>query len=1222
MMPVSQGNHNGRIIFLAGMSASLLGGIAIFGWIFGFPLLTRIRPDWSPMVPETALCFLLGGLSLMNSGKYSALLIGTMLLLSGARLVGLAAGIDLEFMGLLASIPAQHRMTGHMSPETALGFLAFGIGTLAWRRGKGRKAAIVAWTMAAFLLLMGSAVSLGYFLRFQDLFEKIYVQTGLIWMSLTTAIGMALLGIGLIFLLLSSGRRPAEVPPELRIYRITAFVVAFTSLATVLVGMKFLEEAIFRQSVSDMMQTLDSRRSYIDTAIDYEMQQIMVASDNARLRSAEASWFEHPDAPLKGVDNLIASRFSGIAIEQSGKTRVIAGSLVPASVPGIRLMRKVDATLLWEKGYFLRVRLPGAVRGGFIVFELPLPRLDRMFAESMHWGETGTMPMCGRLDGKRLLCYPQREQAGMYVVPDAVDGVPLPMAHALAGSNGIAAMNDYRGRKVLSAYGPIGRTGLGLVLRMDINEVYAPVRRELFFIFPLVATLIAAGLWLVRTRVKPLAAALASAHAAERNTRARFEAATESSPDAFVILESARNSKGEIVDFRHVYANSHAARMMAMSVDEMLGRSFLESFPEQMEAFAQFRNVVLSGKPFVSEFSRMGENGEVLWFQRQVVAMPEGVAVTSRNITQEKRLLRELESSNRLRTAILESAAYSIISTDVEGRVITFNKAAERMLWYRADEVVGKTTLLKFHDMDEIRERAEALSQELHQKVAPDFEVFAAKAKRYVHEEHEWTYIRKDGSRFPVRLSMTPLQDEGGVVQGFLGIAYDIAEEKRMREYIRHIALHDVLTGLPNRALLEDRVNMAIELQQRKNVSFALGMMDIDRFKNINDSMGHHIGDRLLREFVERVKSGMRPSDTLARMGGDEFVLLLAETDEAGVAIVAERILKALMVPVNTGTQELHITSSIGFSICPRDGKDLNELLRCADVAMYWVKEHGRNGYRIYSREMDVGAAERMDIERSLRSAIENEGFSMFYQPKVDLKSGIIVGVEALLRLRKRDGQYVSPEEFIPLAEETGLIVPIGKWVLETACRDAKRMESVAALEIAVNISARQFMSGDFVGLIRDALSSHGIEAGRLELEITESLLMDERSGVAAALSELDALGVTISIDDFGTGYSSLGYLKRYPVRQLKIDRSFVRDMTTDKEDAALIAAIIAMGHSLGMPVIAEGIEAEEQIAFLLDHHCDQGQGFHIGVPMPFDALLKWISENGRWVPGEDPLPK
>ena len=310
----------------------------------------------------------------------------------------------------------------------------------------------------------------------------------------------------------------------------------------------------------------------------------------------------------------------------------------------------------------------------------------------------------------------------------------------------------------------------------------------------------------------------------------------------------------------------------------------------------------------------------------------------------------------------MESAAYPIISTDVDGTILTFNQAAERMLGYRADELVGKLTPALFHDVEEVRNRAESLSHELGHPVAPSFEVFVAKAKTDFQEEREWTYVRKDGSRLPVRLSVTALRDENDTLQGFLGIAYDISEQKRAEEHIRHIALHDVLTGLPNRALLDDRVTVAIEQQRRNNTSFVLAMIDIDRFKQINDSMGHHIGDRLLKEFAVRVKPCLRPADTLARMGGDEFVLLLPESDEAGAIHVIERIRHALAPPINVGTQEIHITSSIGISIFPHDGPNLHELLRCADVAMYWVKEHGRNGYKVFSREIDSGGADRLSL--------------------------------------------------------------------------------------------------------------------------------------------------------------------------------------------------------------------------------------------------------------------
>ncbi len=311
----------------------------------------------------------------------------------------------------------------------------------------------------------------------------------------------------------------------------------------------------------------------------------------------------------------------------------------------------------------------------------------------------------------------------------------------------------------------------------------------------------------------------------------------------------------------------------------------------------------------------------------------------------------------------------------------------------------------------------------------------------------------------------------------------------------------------------------------------------------------------------------------------------------------------------------MHITASIGISISPRDGDDMNELMRRADVAMYWIKENGRNGYKVYSPLMDRGGADRLILERDLHIALEGNGFTLFYQPKVNLETGMISGVEVLIRMRKEGGQFVSPTDFIPLAEDLGLIVPIGLWVLKTACQDAKRLqESLGArLNVAINISPRQFMNGELVGAVRETLARTGLDAGLLELEITEGVLMDERSGVVTVLSELHALGVKIAIDDFGTGYSSLSYLKRFPIGTLKIDQSFVRDMTNDIGDAALVNAIIAMGHSLNIPVVAEGIETAEQLTLLHGNGCDLGQGFHIGRPMPFDTLLQWFAEDKRW---------
>jgi diguanylate cyclase (GGDEF)-like protein/PAS domain S-box-containing protein len=1227
-------------VVLPGMLTVLIGCLVLFGWAFDFPLLTRLNPNWKPMVPSTALGFILAGLALLNGRKspqapvppVQRVVVWLLLALAIAKAAELATGIELVLPGL------QPGNAGRMSPQTIAAFLIFAAGMLVMQHAASSRLLIAVRILAGAMLVIGLGVAIGYWLNFKYVFSTLYTSTGLEWMALHTAVGIALLGLGLLCLALRCGQRSAADSVEQQaalIYRSTLLVLASTAITTGLVGMSYLEQTIKDQESSSMTQLLNARSTHIANNLDNRIRQALVASQDPEFRASAT-------AALRKTGNqsamMLASRiaepllmlgFTGIAAEGDGRRRMFAGRLLSDTVTRTRLGDgKAEVSLAWDKGYFLRVRLPldstaRGTRADSLVFEQSISHLNQIFDEANRWGTTGSMTMCSRLDQERLLCFPQREQASYFVVPDNYEGRPLPMSYALDMQSGISTLIDYRGHSVLSAYAPVAGTGLGLVLRKDLDEVYAPIQKELLVGLPLITFMVGFGIWLIRSRVRPLILDIAGAHAAERAASNRFDAAMQSSPDGFVIYESVKDRAGEIVDFRCAYLNHHAAEMIRLSSARLegieLGKTYLETFPERGENFARFKVITLTGQLQVDELSLPGKDGAVLWYLRQMVPMPQGLAVTYRDITKEKMLLQQLEYSNQLRTAIVEGAAYSIISTDVDGIIVTFNKAAERMLWYRADELVGKATPVIVHDPEEIRERAESLSRELGRPVAPGFEVFAAKAKLNYQEEREWTYVRKDGSRFPVRLSVTALREANDTLRGFLGIAYDISEQKRAEEYIRHIALHDVLTGLPNRALLDDRVTVAIEQQRRSNTTFALAMIDIDRFKHVNDTMGHHIGDILLKEFVKRIRSCLRPTDTLARMGGDEFVLLLPESDEARTRIVVDRIQLELTQPVDVGVHAVHITASIGISIYPRDGHNIHELLRCADVAMYWVKEHGRNGYKMFQREMDIGGTDRLKLERDLHLALDNGGFALFYQPKVDLQTGAIFGVEALLRMRRPDGQLAPPAEFIPLAEETGLIVPIGVWILETACRDAVSISHSlgAELKVAVNISPRQFMNGDLVGTVREVLARSGLDPGRLELEITEGVLMDERSGVVTALFELHGLGVTIAIDDFGTGYSSLSYLKRYPISKLKIDQSFVRDMTRDPDDATLVDTIIAMGHNLGISVVAEGIETAEQLALLAENGCDLGQGFHIAPPMPYPEMVEWLSSGKRWQLGK-----
>jgi diguanylate cyclase (GGDEF)-like protein len=443
-------------------------------------------------------------------------------------------------------------------------------------------------------------------------------------------------------------------------------------------------------------------------------------------------------------------------------------------------------------------------------------------------------------------------------------------------------------------------------------------------------------------------------------------------------------------------------------------------------------------------------------------------------------------------------------------------------------------------------------------------------------------------------------------------VANRTAELKKLNLKLTYQAYHDALTNLPNRALFIKRVEQAIHHADENNELLAVLFIDLDRFKYINDTLGHAAGDRLLQEVAQRLLScTQQPEDTVARLGGDEFTLLLRNVREpANAGIVAEHIIKALTSSFSFHEQELYITPSIGISIYPKDGRDVGSLMKNADAGMYMAKNQGRNNYRFYTSSANAASAARLNMEYKLRQALEFEQFEVWYQPRFDIRTGQIVGAEALVRWRSPDFNLVPPAQFIPLAEDTGLIIPIGEWVLRTACRENILWQSIYphSLSVSVNLSARQFVQEDLLSSIEKMIADLSMNPTRLELELTESLIMPNAEDTIETLKALKKLGMQISVDDFGTGYSSLSYLKRFPIDTLKIDQSFVRDIPEDEDDCALVMAIIAMAHNLKLTVVAEGVETIEQMNFLRNYECDYVQGYLFGKPMPtadFRQLLK-----------------
>jgi diguanylate cyclase (GGDEF)-like protein/PAS domain S-box-containing protein len=476
----------------------------------------------------------------------------------------------------------------------------------------------------------------------------------------------------------------------------------------------------------------------------------------------------------------------------------------------------------------------------------------------------------------------------------------------------------------------------------------------------------------------------------------------------------------------------------------------------------------------------------------------------------------------------------------------------------------------------------------------------------------ETELLRADGrGAVPVEIGWQ-LQEAGGTPM-LIGVARDISERLQAQQRMKHMASYDALTGLPNRTLFFQNLRDAIELAQDKHWRVAVLFISLDRFKIINDSLGAALGDELLRQFSTRLVRCVRLRDTAGRLGGDEFALILTMTRDQQEAVnVANDVREALRAPFDLHGRQAVLTASIGIAMYPIDATDPGTLVKYADTAMVRAKEAGRDGYRFFTAGMNVQVLARLDLELALRAALEGGQFALYYQPKLDLNTGRISGVEALLRWHRPAHGLVYPAEFVPVMEETGLVVRVGEWIVDEACRQvaAWNEQGLCDLRVAVNVSSRQFVEGDLEGTMRRALARHGVEPGQLELEMTESALMSNAGHTIEVLSRLKELGIKIAIDDFGTGYSSLAYLKRFPIDKLKIDIAFVRDIVTNPDDAAIAQAIISMAHSLHMQVIAEGVESRAQMAYLRRHRCDEIQGFHFARALPPAELAAMVEDN------------
>jgi diguanylate cyclase (GGDEF)-like protein/PAS domain S-box-containing protein len=662
-----------------------------------------------------------------------------------------------------------------------------------------------------------------------------------------------------------------------------------------------------------------------------------------------------------------------------------------------------------------------------------------------------------------------------------------------------------------------------------------------------------------------------------------------------------------------VWVNRAFTGMTGYSEEDVLGKNarVLKSGEQSDSYYANLWSTISSGTVWQGEIVNRRKDGSI-YTEEMTITPVTGDAdnlanryfiAMKQDITERKQIERALRRAEEKYRAIFEDAVVGIFRSTPGGRYIEVNPAMARMLGYDSpDELVANITDISRQVYVDPKRREELKRLLREQGTVKNF---------------EYAVYRKDGTKLWFSENMRVVSEDG-VVVAYEGTNEDVTDRKVAEERVQYLAYYDALTGLPNRTLLKDRLTKALADARRQKYKIALLFLDLDRFKDINDSLGHAVGDLFLQEVAERLKRFAREQDTVSRLAGDEFLIMLTHiNDISDAAVAAERLMDAMTTGFVVQGHALNVSCSIGISMFPEQGADCETLIKNADAAMYGAKESGRNNFRFFAEHMNARAAERLILENSLRQALGKNELFLVYQPQMDIATGMITGLEALLRWQHPELGLVPPDRFIRIAENSGLIAPIGEWVLRTACRQARTWQDdgVPAVSVAVNVSAVQFRQEGFCQLIRKVLDETGLAPQYLELELTESLLLANADVTFSVLQELKDMGVTLAIDDFGTGYSSFNYLRQFRVSKLKIDRSFIRDIAVNPDDAAITTAIISMAKSLNLRVIAEGVENEAQMSFLRAHQCDEIQGYYFCKPLAVDKVADKLR-------GADPVAK
>ena len=889
------------------------------------------------------------------------------------------------------------------------------------------------------------------------------------------------------------------------------------------------------------------------------------------------------------ADSAMHLGFSAVLFRnKAGREIARSGSFTQAPDLDVILHTSTPSHLLWKDGFILRTQT-NIVWQNRVIGTLDTERPLQMAGihKQIYLGGTTDYAICAPATETTMNCFPFRSTHGKVLLnlPNQVDRQPIPMSYALANKTGLIHTRDYRGQEVIAAYAPIGTLGLGSVLKIDAKELYQPISSKYASLLVLLLFLVAIGILLLYKQVLPLVRRMAL----EIDEREKTNTQLQESEERFKTIANATfeglciSQDGVILD-----TNEQLPRILGYEGNELIGHDISELMAPE------YRDMVMpgirEGKEQVRELHLLKKDGTRIIAEahgRNIQRLGQPLRLTTfRDITERLKT----ESETRIAATAFETQEGMLV-TDANANILRVNKAFTNITGYTAEEVFGKNPRL--------------LSSGRQNK---DFyvQMWGSINSRGTWEGEIWNR-RKNGEIYPEWLSITAVKNESGKVMNYVASMSDITPRKRAQEEIHRLAFYDSLTDLPNRRLLLERLHQALAYNKRNLRHGALLFIDLDNFKIINDTLGHTMGDRLLREVADRLVGCIREGDTVARLGGDEFVVMLGDLDkqkfEASeqAKTVADKVMESIRRRYNLGPHDSECTPSVGITLFSGHNQTAEEILRQADIAMYEAKKSGRNTVRFFDHEMHMAITERAHLEAELRKALDEDQFELYYQVQMsDL--GKTVGAETLIRWHHPVRGIIPPGDFISILEESNLIIPVGVWILETACAQLKQWESHpvgARMTLSVNVSARQFHQPEFVQQVKQAILRHQLNPGRLKLELTESVLLQDIEGTIRSIQQLSDLGVLLSLDDFGTGYSSLKYLKLLPLDQLKIDQSFVRDITTDLSDLAIVRTIVAIADSLGLDIIAEGVESEEQKKQLLRSGCTYFQGYLYGKPMP-----------------------